>query len=157
MPRPLPPRRQWPLQAAVAVVQFIPPPHFPPRLCPIPIRILKCANFALGQKTCEFCKTHKGTVARTRKKTLQEAAVCQIPIGFLQIFLTFYPPDMPSIPPTLTSHPDRRPPRLKDSPGLGGALTPSKYSAHRMTRSVFIFHFDFDFLIYFCLRWYSVD
>ena len=28
----------------------------------------------LGQKTCEFCKTHKGTEARTRKKTLQEAA-----------------------------------------------------------------------------------
>ena len=72
-----------------------------------------------------FRKTQPTDYTACRQETLQEAAVFQIPIGFLQIFFTFYPPDMPAIPPTLTSHPDRRPPRLKDSPGLGGALTPS--------------------------------
>ena len=78
-------------------------------------------------KFCKFRKRRSKDHTATRQETLQEAAVCQIPIGFLKVFPTILPPNLPAVATTRPSRPDRRPPRLKDSPGLGGALTPSNH------------------------------
>ena len=91
--------------------------------------------FELFQETWHFSKTQGTDYTGCRQETLQEAAVCQIPIGFLKFFFTLLPPNMPAVARRLASHPDRRPPRPKESPGLGGALTPSN-------KYIFIFFFS---------------
>ena len=49
---------------------------------------LKLSFFHFFQKTYEFQKTRGTDYTGCRQETLQEAAVCQIPIRFLKILLT---------------------------------------------------------------------